>query len=70
MMLTVKITGTLAHAKLAEVKPFLGESHQYGAYWRDGALCVDYYRRDEANLVVNGLSTVHGIKAQIVGDPC
>lgn len=67
-MLTILIRGARSTAKLAEIKPILGEAHQFGTYWRDGDLCVDYLHRDEADLAMNQLKLIAGVHAHIVGD--
>lgn len=68
-MIVVKIRGAGSPAKMVEIKPLLGELHQLGTYWRlfpeGAALCVDYRRREDADLVVNRINALAGVRAEI-----
>lgn len=65
-MITVTIRGAGTLAKMAEIKPVLGERHEFGTYWREGELRVDYSDRADADLVVNQLNYIQGVHARIV----
>lgn len=69
-MITLEIRGARSVGKMAEIAPMLGKLHQFGTYWRDGALCVDYRRREDADLVMVQLNTLPGVHAEIVQGPC
>lgn len=65
-MVTLVIKGVNSLGKMAEIKPSLGEAHQFGGYWREGALCLDFWRAEEAHLTMANLNTIPGIKANVV----